>query len=72
MKNAPARVSDRFDRPRSEALDYALDMVQLMAESGQIAVPVKPSPGMLAAGAKAGGVTVITAWKVYHARVEAA
>jgi hypothetical protein len=31
------------------------------------AVPLKPSAAMLAEGARAGGVTVETAWKIYQA-----
>ena len=41
-----------------------------MADSGHLAVPVKPTPSMLAAGAKAGGVSVITVWKIYQAMME--
>ncbi|MEI6558577.1 MAG: hypothetical protein WCO00_09220 [Rhodospirillaceae bacterium] len=64
--------AEAFGSSRSSALDFALGMVRLMADSGQISLPAKPTPAMLAAGAKAGGVSVIVAWKIYHAMVEAA
>ncbi|HET8729309.1 MAG TPA: hypothetical protein VFO41_17545 [Alphaproteobacteria bacterium] len=38
-------------------------------ESGVTIVPSKPTAAMLAAGARAGGVTVETAWKVYQAMI---
>ena len=72
MKHAPARTAEASRPSHSMALDFALDMVQAMAESGQTAVPLKPTPAMLTAGAKAGGVTIIAAWKIYHAMLEAA
>lgn len=72
MKYAPAQVAAASGPSHSQALEFALDMVSAMAEAGQIAVPVKPTPAMLAAGIKAGGVTVIAAWKIYQAMVEAA
>jgi len=72
MKYASAPVTAATGLSHSQVLDFALDMVSAMAESGQMAVPVKPTPAMLAAGAKAGGVTVITVWKIYQAMIEAA
>ena len=35
-------------------------------------VPLKPSAVMLAAGARAGGVSVEAAWKIYQAMIKAA
>ncbi len=72
MKYTLSRTAEASGSTHSKALDYALDMVEAMADSGQVAVPVKPSPTMLAAGVKAGGVTVVTVWKIYHAMIAAA
>ncbi|HSK38824.1 MAG TPA: hypothetical protein VK943_03565 [Arenibaculum sp.] len=54
-------------RGNSKALDYALDMVAALGEAGLTTVPVKPSAAMLTAGARAGGVSVETVWKIYQA-----
>ena len=35
-------------------------------------VPLKPSAAMLAAGARAGGVSVEVAWKIYQAMIKTA
>jgi hypothetical protein len=35
-------------------------------------VPLKPSAAMLAAGSRAGGVSVEAAWKIYQAMIKAA
>lgn len=48
-------------------LDFALNVVEAMQEAGLTAVPLKPSALMLAAGARAGGVSVETVWKIYQA-----
>ncbi|AWU94507.1 hypothetical protein [Azospirillum ramasamyi] len=40
-----------------------------LCEPGQTAVPLKPSATMLAAGARAGGVSVEVAWKIYQAMI---
>jgi len=42
------------------------------AEPANATVPLKPSAVMLAAGARAGGVSVEAAWKIYHAMIKAA
>ena len=52
------------------ALDYALEMVSQLGRAGLTAVPVKPSLAMLTAGARAGGVSVETAWKIYQAMLK--
>ena len=52
------------------ALDYALEMVSQLGKAGLTAVPVKPSVAMLTAGARAGGVSVETAWKIYQAMLK--
>jgi len=44
----------------------------LAADAGFAAVPLKPSVAMLAAGTRAGGVSVEAAWKIYLAMVKAA
>ena len=72
MKPTRPPIPNR-DGPRySEAIEHALDAVSLMAESGHVALPVKPTPAMLEAGARAGGVTVVMVWKIYRAMIEAA
>ncbi|HYG89545.1 MAG TPA: hypothetical protein VD978_25190 [Azospirillum sp.] len=35
-------------------------------------VPLKPSAAMLASGARAGGVSVEVAWRIYRAMIKAA
>lgn len=42
------------------------------AEASSASVPLKPSAMMLAEGARAGGVTVETAWKIYQAMIRLA
>jgi len=56
----------------SNALGIALDMVGAMAGAGMVALPVKPTTAMLAAGARAGGITVMQVWKIYSAMIAAA
>ena len=70
MKSPAPRSSDALLQS-SNALGMALDMVGAMADSGMVALPVKPTTAMLAAGAQAGGVTVLRAWKIYSAMVAA-
>ena len=36
-----------------------------------LSVPAKPTEAMVAAGAKAGGVTVVRAWRIYQAMLAA-
>lgn len=43
----------------------------LSSEAGVVIVPGKPTAAMLAAGARAGGVTVEVAWRVYQAMIRA-
>ena len=71
MKQAPFVTPPAAGQPQSRALEFALDVVETLADSDHLAVPVKPTPTMLAAGAKAGGVSVITVWKIYQAMMEA-
>ena len=53
-------------------MTYALDMVTAMGDPGITTVPTKPTAGMLAAGAGAGGVTVEVAWRVFQSMINAA
>ena len=39
------------------------------SEAGSVTVPVKPTAAMLASGARAAGVSVEVAWKIYRAMV---
>lgn len=56
----------------SPALESALAAVAALAEAGLTAVPMKPTTAMLTAGARAGGVSVETAWRIYQAMLSAA
>ena len=42
------------------------------AEPSHTPVPLKPSAAMLAAGSRAGGVSVEIAWKIYQAMINEA
>ena len=42
------------------------------AEPSSTPVPLKPSAALLAAGSRAGGVSVETAWKIYLAMIKEA
>ena len=67
-------IKDQDDETKvgSRAFQEALGVVESMGEAGLTAVPVKPSAAMLAAGARAGGVTVETVWQIYQAMLKAA
>lgn len=67
--NATLPINRADMEPLSRPLDYALNVVEAMGDAGLTAVPLKPSAAMLAAGARAGGVTVETAWKIYQAMI---
>ena len=55
MKPTRPPIPNR-DGPRySEAIEHALDAVSLMAESGHVPLPVKPTPAMLSADSCAAG-----------------
>ncbi len=56
----------------SAALLGALDTVEALANAGTRSVPEKPTLEMLAAGSRAGGVSVETAWGIYQAMLKAA
>ena len=48
------------------------DLLGHSAEPATATVPLKPSALMLAAGARAGGVSVEAAWKIYQAMLKEA
>jgi hypothetical protein len=51
------------------SLGASITAMGALCEPGQTAVPLKPSATMLAAGARAGGVSVEIAWKIYQAMI---
>ncbi|NBC34846.1 MAG: hypothetical protein GVY13_19420 [Alphaproteobacteria bacterium] len=59
-------------RSESEAMEFALEVVSAYGQNGMAVVPTKPSAAMLAAGARAGDVSVEVAWRVYQAMVSEA
>lgn len=57
-------------RPGSdEAMALSLEGRSAQAETSLVSVPVKPTAAMLASGARAAGVSVEVAWKIYRAMV---
>ncbi|WP_158046921.1 hypothetical protein [Skermanella pratensis] len=56
-------------RPSSNAMNYALNVVETMGDTGLVSVPIKPTTAMLTAGARSGHVSVETAWKIYQAMI---
>lgn len=66
-------MNTRTQKPAgSAALLGALDTVEALANAGTRAVPEKPTLEMLAAGSRAGGVSVETAWGIYQAMLRTA
>jgi len=53
----------------SRHLERALAAVEAMATSDTVVIPASPSPCMIAAGARAGGVPAETAARIYRAMV---
>lgn len=53
--------------PVSLPVGSPVNMVEVMAEAGLAPVPLKPTAAMLAAGSRAGQVSVETVWKIYQA-----
>ncbi len=51
------------------ALNASVTAMGALCEPGHTAVPLKPSATMLASGARAGGVSVEVAWKIYQAMI---
>jgi hypothetical protein len=56
---------------RDEDRLYPSTDAAVTPEAGVAVVPGKPTAAMLAAGARAGGVTVEVAWRVYQAMIQA-
>ena len=56
-------------RADSEAMEFALEVVSAYGQNGMAVVPTKPTAVMLAAGARAGDVSVEIAWRVYQAMI---
>lgn len=56
-------------RPSSN-LDLALDELEEMAELGVKFVPVQPSPAMIEAGARIGGINEALVAKIYRAMLD--
>lgn len=53
----------------NDTMALSLEGQSAQTESGLIPVPAKPTATMLAAGARAAGVSVEVAWKIYRAMV---
>lgn len=53
----------------SDAMAEALDAVAEIGRNGLIVLPTEPSAAMLAAGARAGGVSPDVAWCIYQAMI---
>jgi hypothetical protein len=60
----------KTDRP-SPNLEMALTELEELVDLGIKFVPMQPSPGMIQAGARAGGVDPTLAEKIYRAMLEA-
>jgi hypothetical protein len=58
-----------FDGTREGALERALAAVEAMGETDAVVVPATPSPAMLSAGARGGGVSEDIAARVYRAMI---
>lgn len=56
----------------AQQFDQGFDVIAALAEAGLSTVPAKPTAAMLADGARAGGVSVETAWRVYQAMLRSA
>ncbi|MBP2313366.1 hypothetical protein [Azospirillum soli] len=61
------------ERPTAEhTLDSSVAARGTLSEPSHTPVPLKPTAVMLAAGSRAGGVSVETAWKIYLAMINEA
>lgn len=67
--NAIAVSLMKKSQPSDTDLGASVTAMGALCEPGQTAVPLKPSATMLAAGARAGGVSVEVAWKIYQAMI---
>lgn len=52
-----------------DSMALSLEGRSAPSEAGSVQVPVKPTAAMLAAGARAAGVSVEVAWRIYRAMV---
>jgi len=69
--NAIAKDIKSNAQSLSEASDCSFD-ISVQTDCAVTEVPLKPSAAMLAEGARAGGVSVETAWKIYLAMLRSA
>ena len=53
----------------NDTMSLSLEGQPARTETGLVPVPAKPTAAMLAAGARAAGVSVEVAWKIYRAMV---
>lgn len=67
--NAIAMNTLKTHQPLDGALNTSVTAMGALCEPGHTAVPLKPSATMLASGARAGGVSVEVAWKIYQAMI---
>ncbi|MGQ9366639.1 hypothetical protein [Azospirillum sp. ST 5-10] len=63
-------LNDR--RTMADSRDTGFDLAGTMTDTSHTPVPLKPSATMLAAGSRAGGVTVEIAWRIYLAMINEA
>ena len=64
MRPVPVDNDDRVS-------PYPADPGNRPAAPAMLSVPAKPTEAMVAAGARAGGVTVVRAWRIYQAMLAA-
>src|SRR5689334_8068228 len=57
-------------KEKSKALQLAHDVVDAIGEAGLVTVLANPTAAMLAAGARAGDVSVECAWRIYQAMIK--
>ncbi|MBP2232850.1 hypothetical protein [Azospirillum agricola] len=67
--NAISMSTLKNDQPLDGALNASVTAMGALCEPGHTVVPLKPSATMLASGARAGGVSVEVAWKIYQAMI---
>ncbi len=53
----------------ADSMALSLEGHSAPGEAGTVSVPIKPTAAMLASGARAAGVSVEVAWKIYRAMV---
>lgn len=70
--NAIARSVVKEQQTAGRTLDSAVGSLGTMSDQSHTPVPLKPSAAMLAAGSRAGGVSVEVAWKIYQAMINGA